>query len=116
MLLLAHLMRQNWVWAEARIRLLRVIPNEAGRESTHADLDALLRSARVQAEPQVIVAQRPFVDVLREQSGAADCVFLGFELPAEDAEEEWSERTQALAEVGCTTVLVASAGQVDPLA
>ncbi len=116
MLLLAHLMRQNWLWEEARIRLLRVIPNEAGRESTHEDLEALLSTARVQAEPQVIVAQRPFVDILREQSGEADCVFLGFALPEEGAEEEWGERSQALVEVGCTTVLVAAAGQVDLLA
>ncbi len=116
MLLLAHLLKENWEWRHAEIRLLRVVPNEAGRESTRRDLEELLNRARVDAIPKVLVAQRPIAEVIAAESAEADFAFLGVVLPEENEDADWYEEHVHLIPSGPTTALVCSAGTEDILA
>ena len=50
MVLLAHLMTLNWEWSNAKIRMLRLIQDEAGREPATQALHELVNAARVDAE------------------------------------------------------------------
>ena len=116
MMLLAHLIQGNWEWRNSEIRLLRVVPNEAGREGTLADLRQLLDRARVEATPKVVVAQRPVARVIGDISADADCILLGFETPPEGEEAEWFKNYLDLLPEGPTVILVCSAGAEDILA
>ena len=83
MLLLAHLMRANAAFGDRTIRLLRMLPNEAGREDTLAHLRELSRHARIKAQCEVFVSD-DFPATLRRESSAAALVILGFSPPGED--------------------------------
>jgi hypothetical protein len=108
MLMLAHLTTRNWEWSRTSIRLLRVVADERGVEPARQALQALVEGARFDATAEVLPADRPFVEILAEQSGDADCVFLGFELPEEGQEAGWRERYEALLEVVPTALLVSA--------
>ena len=109
MLLLAHLLTKNWEWSNASIRVLRVVPNEAGREPALGALEGLIHEARVQAEAEVIVSDMPFPRLLRETSSDAATVLLGFMIPAEEVEEAWHTGVSALLDdFAPTTLLVCS--------
>ena len=116
MLLLAHLMHRNWEWAKARIRLVRMIDDEAGREPAREALTELINQARVDVEAEVIVSEDGFSEVLHRHSRDADCVFLGFEVPDDADEAAWHARYNALVEDMPTLVLVRSAVEDDLLA
>jgi amino acid transporter len=116
MLLLAHLLRENWEWDNTETRLLRLIENRAGYETTVVDLQGLVSGARVEAVTKVIVSDRPFGEILREESADAACVFLGFELPEQGDEANWHDRYRSLMLEGPTTVLVRAIGSEDILA
>ena len=109
MLLLAHLLTKNWEWGNTTIRVLRVVPNEAGLAPALTALKGLIHAARVQAEALALVSDLPFPALLREHSGSADTVFLGAMVPSEEAEVAWHEGVSRLLEgFAPTTVLVAS--------
>ena len=116
MVILAHLLTRNWEWADTRIRLLRQIDNEAGRESTREDLAHLLRDARMEAQVEVVVSDQPFAAVLAQHSSDAACVFLGFEVPPAGHERAWFTQYQGLLLDTPTTVLVSSVGAEDLMA
>ena len=113
MLLLAHLLRTNWEWTGAQIRLLRVVENEAGREPAEAALRRLASEARLEVVPHVIVGEKPFADVLRETSYNATCVFLGFELPDVKTQTQWYGAYDKMLGGLPTTILVSSRGGED---
>ena len=112
MLLLAHLLRQNWAWRNSEVRLVRSVPNEAAREGTLADLEALLQKARVSARAEVVVSEASFAQVLRQESGDAALVVLGFEPPELDGKEteDWWMRYDILLKDSPPVLLVCSAG------
>lgn len=116
MVLLAYLLTQNWEWAQTRLRLLRVIENEAGRESTRQALRELIDRARIEADAEILVDRRPFAEILQEHSGGADCVFMGFEIPKAGEEVAWYKRYEAMLPEERTVILVSSAGEEDILA
>jgi len=105
MLLLAHLLRQNWEWAEAQIRLIRLISDEDGRQPAQEALAKLVNQARIHAEARVLVSPRPFVEVLHDHSRPADCVLLGFEPPEAAQYDQWKAYYQTMID-GLTTALL----------
>jgi len=116
MVLLAHLLTRNWEWRGAHVRLLRQVANEAAREGTLRDLRNLIKRARIDAEPYVVLSDRPFEEVLKTTSADADCIVLGFEIPESGDEAWWYERCRRFLMPGPTTILVCSASDEDLLA
>jgi len=113
MVILAHLMTRNWEWANTEIRLLRLIENEAGRDSTKQDLEQLRIEARLEASVTVIVSDRPFPEIFRSHSHDADCIFMGFEVPPLGREASWYQQYQNMILEKPATILVSSVGDED---
>lgn len=109
MLLLAHLLHRNDEWRTHRIRLLRVIENEAGRDEVRKHLDGLIESSRIRARSEVVVSQN-VADAIRETSKDAAVVFLGFEAPAEGNELAFFEQMERFASGLPRVVFVDSVG------
>ena len=95
MLLLAHLLTQNRAWRHRSIRLLRMIPNEAGREDVMAHLNSLITDSRIKAHPVTIVAD-DFKKTVQQESQFAAVVMLGFEIPEEEHAASFCERMTEL--------------------
>jgi amino acid transporter len=113
MLLLAFLISENWEWVNTKIRLLRVVENDAGRESAGQALQKLLDLARVEGEVAVVLEEESFSRVLHKHSADATCVILGFELPEKADEAEWHAAYRAFVDGMPTTILVNSLGGED---
>ena len=113
MITLAYLITQNWEWRDSQIRILRLIPDEAGRESSHQVLQDLIHSARIQAQACVLVSSDPFSQVLKSHSAQADLVFLG--LPYQDKENVIINyrHLNLVLENMPTTILVRASGDAD---
>ena len=112
LIILAHLLTQNWEWSNSELRIIRVVEDEAGVEPATKALEELLDKARVDARAVTLVrGHRSFKEVLTEQSSWADCVFLGFELPDESQEEDWYQRFSNLLENMPPCILVNSSLQ-----
>lgn len=109
MLLLAHLLTLNVPWREHTIRLLRAIPNDAGKKETHEHLIALIDSSRIRATAHVIVAKDPR-EAIQQSSCEAAIVFLGFEAPAEGQEQSFVNSIEQWAGDLPRIVLVDSVG------
>jgi len=116
MMLLAHLLTENWEWAGCEVRVLRVIDKEAGRTPAMEALQQVLDFARLDATVQVIVSDRKFHDLLHSHSGDADCVILGFENPDTDHEVAWHDAYNAMLAEMPTSILVCSRSGEDLLA
>ncbi len=116
MILLAHLMAEHSEWKDVKIRVLRVIEQKAGAESTHQSLLEMISASRINATPQVIVSSDPFEDIVREYSHDATCIFLGFVLPdGEDEAIEWHKKYNSLTMDTPPIVFVSSAEEKDIL-
>jgi hypothetical protein len=116
MIILAHLICQNWGWRNAQIRILRKIDDEAGRAPSTTSLANLIEAARIKAEPIVLVSQDDFANILQRHSSNADVIFMGFDIPAqENANEVYAYFEKMLAPMP-TTLLVYSSGEADLLA
>ncbi len=116
MVLLAHLMKRNWEWTRTQIRILRLVPHEAGRQPAVDALDSLVQSARMDADVVAIVSEQTFRDTLHEYSADATCVMLGFETPAADNEQTWHDNYGRMLAGLPTTLLISSSGSEDMLA
>ncbi|MCC9077307.1 hypothetical protein FKZ61_014470 [Litorilinea aerophila] len=118
MLLFAHLITQHRAWANARIRLLRVIDGEEGRTQTQLHMTQILEEVRVVAEPVVIVRtcpSQPIAEILAEQSRETDLTFLGLQLPEPPQDSAYSETLDSLVQQVGSIVLVRSANAEDVL-
>ena len=107
-LLLAHLVRQTREWRGSRIRLLRIVSEQAESHAGEQEMADLARSSRIDAEPTVVHSQRPPFDVIVEESAASHLVFLGIGGIAR-AERDDLERYNALLPRLPATVLVRAA-------
>ncbi len=112
MLLLAHLMTQTSQWRGQELRLIRVIPAEAGREEVTRHLTELIDSSRIHATPVVIVAE-DVVPAIHRTSAAAAEVLLGFSPPEEGQEAEFHATMERLAGPMARVVFICSAGGVN---
>lgn len=77
MLTLAHLMRSNRRWRDSRIRLLRIIRSESGRVGATADMEAMLKDSRIDAELVVVVSDRSPLAVIASESRMSAVAFVG---------------------------------------
>ncbi len=117
MLLLAHIVAQDPEWADAKIRLLRIIPGAEGQAQTQAHLQALLDQVRVAATPIVIVAgtDESIGDIMQKWSQDTDLTFLGMNRPAPEERESYSQwLNDFIAPLG-TVILVQNADEIDEL-
>ncbi|MBN2375331.1 MAG: amino acid permease [Sedimentisphaerales bacterium] len=116
MILLAHLLILNWEWSESKVRILRLIEDEAGRLPATQALDELIEAARVKAESQIIVSKDSFCEIVHRHSQNASVVFLGFNIPEEDEVEKFQAEFEKILTGLPTTLLVCSTGETDLLA
>jgi hypothetical protein len=110
---LAHLLSQNWQWRNSHIRILRVIKDAAGRDSSRQAVRKLVEATRIRAVPRVIVSTEPFTDVFRSHSAKADVIFLGIQPSEEETSTELYNRISDLLTDMPTTILVRSSGEAD---
>jgi hypothetical protein len=113
---LAHLLVQNWEWRDTTIRVLRVVPDDAGRESSRQAVKSLIEAARIRAEPRIIVSTEPFTEILHKHSSLSDVIFLGLQASEGEAPVDLYHRTNSLLEDAPTTILVHSSGEADVFA
>jgi hypothetical protein len=112
MLLLAHLLVTNTEWRTRPIRLLRVAASEAATAEMTRHLEELIETSRIQATPQVIVAEN-VARTIQATSRQAAVAFLGFEAPEEGHEIAFFESMERLAGDLSRVVFVDSAGGME---
>ena len=110
---LAHLLSQNWEWRNSHIRILRVIGDAAGRDSSRQAVRKLVEATRIRAVPRVIVSTEPFADVFRSHSSKADVIFLGIQPSENETSTELYNRISNLLADMPTTILIHSSGEAD---
>lgn len=115
MILVAHLLTLNWEWLRAKVRVLRLIRDEAGRQPSREALEKLVSHARMDAEVEVIVSDDEFPKVLERHSSDASVVILGFKIPEEREEEAFRFQMyfERMISPLPTTLLVSSSGEAD---
>ncbi|MFK7962123.1 MAG: amino acid permease [Phycisphaerales bacterium] len=112
MLLLAHLLTRNPGWRGRRVRLMRVVQNEAAREEVMKHLGELIKTSRIDATPAMFVGDDP-VAVIRRESRRAAIVLLGYEPPATAEDDSgFAEGIDRLTQGLNRVILVDSAGEV----
>jgi amino acid transporter len=115
MIVLAHLLQNNYEWSQAKIRVLRLVEHEAGISPAMESLQQLLDDARLTGQAVALASDRPVHQIIREKSGDADLVFLGFEIPEPGKEEAWLQTYQKMLEWLPTTIVVHCARDTDLL-
>ena len=110
---LAYLLALNWEWRNSHIRILRVIRDAAGRDSSRQAVRKLVEATRIRAVPRVIVSTEPFYDVFRSHSAKADVIFLGMQPSDNETSAQFYNRIADLLADMPTTILVHSSGEAD---
>ena len=82
MLLLAYLFRSDPDMRDRQIRIVRMLPSEAGREETLAHLHELSHEVRIPCDPVVLVGT-DFSGMLHRESANAALIILGLADPRE---------------------------------
>jgi len=77
MLTLAYLMQSNRQWRDCRVRILRIIRDENGREAASEALEEMLKESRIDAAPEIVVSTEPPLNVIARESGRSAVVFVG---------------------------------------
>lgn len=92
LLLLSHLLARNPEWRQARIRLMSIAMDEEAKAMRESDQQSLIRKARVDVEPRVILLEpgRKVLEAIHEESACADVVFLGLDVPPRGTAEAYS--------------------------
>jgi hypothetical protein len=111
MVLLAHLVLEHPLWQGRRLRLLRVVDNEAGIDEVRAHLKNLLIQARIKGITKVVVSNDA-TSAIQTTSRDAAFVFLGTQPPQTGHEDEFFLRTEQLIGALPRVALVQSAGGV----
>lgn len=111
---LSYLLTQNWQWRDAQIRIMRLVRDSAGRESSAQAIRSLVENARLRAEARVVLSSDPFESVLTSHSSKADVVFMGIQPPepGQDPEQYYQKTAQILGHMP-TTIMVHSSGEAD---
>jgi len=117
MLILSHMLTLNWEWRRAKIRILRAIQEETGRQPAHEALTKLIQNARINADLTVIVSTDPIAQIMPKYSEHASVVFMGFEPPKTDEQARAFIQLQTeLDDKIPTTILISSNCEADLLA
>ena len=112
MLLLAHLMKRNPQWEEARIRLMASASKSEGAiETLKENLYGMLEEIRISADPQVVAV--PDEHAVAENSRDAALVFLPFRIVSGKIQGAYQTDIDNLAELGMRVALVLAAEDID---
>ncbi|MFG0247638.1 MAG: amino acid permease, partial [Phycisphaeraceae bacterium JB051] len=113
MLMLAFLLTKNHGWRNRKIRLLRVVANEAAREEIQRHLQQLADTARIDAEIRTFIADDAVAKIKNVSSQSA-AVILGFEPPEnQDADERFYQNMENLMTGLPRVLLVDNAGSIE---
>ncbi len=115
MLLLAHIMARSSHWEGAKVRVLRLLDNEEAVDGVRKDLELLLQSVRVDAEPTTILRSaedEPFASALRRVSADTDLVLLGAAVPELETIRQQTAYLAEMMELPLPIMLVRS-GEVE---
>ncbi len=111
-LTLAKFMKTSQQWENATIRLMIVNDDDSKAFYLFRRAKEILTNMRIDAEVKIInneIEQKPFYDIIREQSKTADIVFLGIPQVLKGEEKEFVKRTNALLfEIGTVALIKAS--------
>ncbi|MBN1346434.1 MAG: hypothetical protein JXQ73_27345 [Phycisphaerae bacterium] len=77
MLTLAHLLRSNRRWHGHRIRVSRIITDEAGEGAAEEGTRELLAGFRIETDVRVIVSEEPPLEVIARASERSEVCFAG---------------------------------------
>lgn len=106
MILLAHLVDLHRYWEGTAVHVVRVVGRAEAADGVRAQTEALLAAVRVEATVDIVLREgRPFVEVVREHSAAADLTVLGMQRPP-DGEDGYGEGLDELVSAAGTTLLV----------
>lgn len=112
MLILVHLIEEHPSWKKVKVRLLRVVNNQAAEEDTLEHMKAILSHVRIEAEPHVIVRENPdrsLSQIIHEHSQDTDLTIIGMHLPSPEEDVAYSERLHALIQAVGTVLVVRNA-------
>jgi hypothetical protein len=85
MIIIAHLLQRSLPWNNARIRLNMVVQSETAGKEAQKNISQLLSKVRIKIEDHVIVAlNKPFEEILRNESVNADLNIMGLAEPGAD--------------------------------
>jgi solute carrier family 12 sodium/potassium/chloride transporter 2 len=112
MLLLAYLITADLRWRGAKVKVLTVVQSEDDKLVAQAGLARVFESARLNAEPVVLMSNGlPVNDLMAQYSRHADLAILGLRLPnKEDDAKQLFEHYNSLLTSLPSTVLVHSGG------
>ena len=115
MLLLAHLLKLNPEWSDARIVVRSIARTEKERQFQEKGLGTLLEEVRIEAETDIIKPARSqsIAEVIHERSANASIIFLGMHDPPPGTEADYARRLDELTTGLCTTVFVRNAGKFE---
>lgn len=111
MLLVAFLVKNQERWRHAKVSLVTVVGSERERDAATDTIARVLESARLEAEPRVIVrGDRSIPDIMAAESTGVDLAIIGIRLPRDVAQsKQFTERMNLLLSRLPTTLLVHSA-------
>ncbi|MCK5786301.1 MAG: amino acid permease [Candidatus Sabulitectum sp.] len=113
MLLLAHLLRMNPMWREAKIVLRSIVRNPARKAEVEQSLSDTISSVRIKAEAEVIVNDTgaSIAEVITNNSQQADITFMGLMIPESGREHEYSKKLIELSEGLQSVVFIRNASE-----
>lgn len=113
MALFAYLASAHPDWRNAKIRLLRIVNSGTEHMEAEQELGALVNSARMTMDIEIVLSEKPVFDVIADRSGSADLVILGLaEADLYDFQAFLDGRDSLLAKLP-PTILIRSTGEVD---
>ncbi|MBU1625773.1 hypothetical protein KKB18_00210, partial [bacterium] len=119
MMLLAYLISLNEEWADARVRVIRIINNPEGLEKAQENIQNLLDNMRLPAEALIIAKDtpdQPIEELLSKYSKETGLTILGIGQVENGKEKEYAARIDTLIKSLSTVLLVRSSGVGDLLA
>lgn len=93
MILLGHLLRNNPEWRDKPLRILAALPPKGDADSVRTKLEDLLNLARINASVHAFSGDDLFV-TLAKRTGNTAVLFMQFDPPALDQEQEFLEWTK----------------------
>jgi len=96
MLTLAHLLRSSGRWSDHALRVLRIVPDEAGREKTEAAMQTMIQSSRISAECKIIVSATTPLTVIAAYSTRSEVCFIGMTVQSQEGSDQLLARYEPL--------------------
>jgi amino acid transporter len=116
-LTLAYLLKRSERWSNKRVRLKRIVKDEAERDEVEKTLRSFVNDKRLDMDVELLLqGEEPVTDLIRRSSSDAALVFLGMRAPEpEETVADYAAyyRNLIKSTAGLPAVLILSAGEVD---